>query len=181
MHGIADQHPGQTVRDIARLLCHGGDGAPRYVQGEMHGVLVPVEKLEPGSAPALAQTPTQQNDYLLDRLKLSEGDALYESTRISLRRRTDGSPVDIYELYWADLSRLASGGVRALSAMYQWMGPSETAFSTAAPSAAALGVIEWVNTCRSGDYVGRFLWTPTSDATRFRNTRARFGIPLHAL
>jgi len=76
VHGIADQHPGQTVRDIARLLCHGGDGAPRYVQGEMHGVLVPVEKLEPGSAPALAQTPTQQNDYLLDRLKLSEGDAL---------------------------------------------------------------------------------------------------------
>ena len=29
--GIADQSPGLTVREIARLLCHGGDGAPRFV------------------------------------------------------------------------------------------------------------------------------------------------------
>jgi len=165
VHGIADQYPGQTVREIARLLCHGGDGAPRYVQGETHGVLVPVAKLEPGSAPDLAQTPAQRagsdvrrpelsrvrpgtpsgfyqvqhaasagndaadanaqdlgialNDYLLRRLTLSEGDALYESTRISLRRRADDRPVDVYELYWADLSRLGTGGLRALSALYQ--------------------------------------------------------------
>src|SRR2546422_612722 len=49
-HGIADQRAGQTVREIARLLCHGGQGEPRYVQGEMHDVLVPVAKLEPGGA-----------------------------------------------------------------------------------------------------------------------------------
>ena len=48
VHGIADQRPGQTVREVARLLCQGGDGAPPYEQGEMHDVLVPVEKLEPG-------------------------------------------------------------------------------------------------------------------------------------
>jgi hypothetical protein len=42
VHGIADQRAGQTVRELARLLCHGGDGEPRYVQGEMHEVLVPV-------------------------------------------------------------------------------------------------------------------------------------------
>jgi hypothetical protein len=164
-HGIADQRPGRTVRDIARLLCHGGDGAPRFVQGETHGMLVPVPKLEPGGAATWAQSADQHaasdarrpevsrrrpgtpsgfyqvqrpapagndaagakardlgialNDYLLERLTLSEGDALYESTRISLRRRADDRPVDIYELYWADLSRLGTGGVRALSAMYQ--------------------------------------------------------------
>ena len=50
VHGIADQRPGQTVRELARLLCHGGEGEPRYVQGELHEVLVPVEKLEPGPA-----------------------------------------------------------------------------------------------------------------------------------
>lgn len=163
VHGIADQRPGQTVRELVRLLCHGG--APRYVQGEMHDVLVPVSKLEPGGAPASTQSPVQHagseaqrpevsrrrpgtpsgfyqvqqsapvgtgaaaekpqdlgvalNDYLLGRLTLSEGDALYESTRVSLRRRADDRAVDVYELYWADLSRLGAGGVRALSAMYQ--------------------------------------------------------------
>lgn len=59
VHGIADQRPGQTVREIVRLLCHGGDGAPRFVQGEMHDVLVPVAKLEPGDAHALTQSPAQ--------------------------------------------------------------------------------------------------------------------------
>lgn len=165
VHGIADQRPGQTVREIVRLLCHGGDGAPRFVQGEMHNVLVPVAKLEPGDAPALTQSPAQHtggdarssesarrrpgtpsgfyqdqksasvetaapgveshdlgialNDYLLDRLTLSEGDSLYEATRVSLRRRADDRAVDVYEMYWADLSRLGTGGLSALSSLYQ--------------------------------------------------------------
>jgi hypothetical protein len=317
VHGIADQRPGQTVREIARLLCHGGDGAPRFVQGEMHDVLVPVEKLEPGGTPVAAPAPgsnargdkqaaelcrrrpgtpsgfyqTQQsapaapaaisatqpdlgialNDYLLGRLALSEGEVLYESTRISLRHRADDRAVDVYELYWADLSRLRTGGVRALSALYQlffhlgtlaadvvdqialsagsspawrtlqrlhawsawlmkapaaivqlsmlllavfgttvfvpreqqgqllaalfgmgaialvtlgsplrdlyaerfpllyqWMGSNDAGFASAAPSAADLGATEWVNACRSGDYVGRFIWTSPGDAARFR-------------
>jgi len=162
VHGIADQRAGQTVREIARLLCHGGQGEPRYVQGEMHDVLVPVAKLEPGGAAsrpaaqastdggrkaetsrrrpgtpsgfyqaqksvpvvAAAEASTSDlglalNDYLLGRLALPEREALYESTRVSLRRRADGRPVDIFELYWADLSRLGEGGLRALSALYQ--------------------------------------------------------------
>src|SRR5438128_1917783 len=59
------------------------------------------------------------NDYLLGRLELSEREGLYESTRVSLRRRANDRPVDIFELYWADLSRLGEGGFRALSALYQ--------------------------------------------------------------
>jgi hypothetical protein len=160
VHGIADQRPGQTVREVARLLCQARDGAPPYLQGEMHEVLVPVEKLEPGSSspqaaspPAQptggprkpetarrrpgtpsgfyqAQQPAQQapepqdlgialNDYLLGRLVLPEGDALYESTRVSLRRRADDRALDLYEMYWADLSRLGRGGLRALTSLYQ--------------------------------------------------------------
>ncbi len=162
VHGIADQQPGQTVRELARLLCHGGAGEPRYVHGEMHEVLVPVARREPGgarttpatppaagtgprvetprqmpgtpsgfyqvqrSAAAPAAPPTSEqdlglalNDYLLGRLELPERDALYESTRVSLRRRADGRPVDVFELYWADLSRLGEGGWRALTALYQ--------------------------------------------------------------
>ena len=175
VHGIADQRPGQTVREVARLLCHGGEGAPRYVHGEMREILVPVAKLEPGdarpsvapqakpgeaqpkhdgtrrrpgapsgffeaqqiAAPLLAgaqfaDTPPHardepqsqdlglaMNDYLLGRLQFAQGDALYESTRISLRRRADERAVDLYELYWADLSRLGTGGIKALSSLYQ--------------------------------------------------------------
>jgi len=153
VHGIADQQPGQAVRELARLLCHGGEAEPRYVQGETHGVLVPVGKLEPGpdegvaTAPAAemralpgapsgffrerqavvtaAGVPEQRDlgisltDYLLRQHRLTELDALYESTRISLTRRDDGRAVDIYEMHWADLSRLRAGGVRALSALYQ--------------------------------------------------------------
>src|SRR5262249_15058479 len=151
--------PGQPVRERARLLCHGGTGGPRYVEGEIHEVLVPVAKLEPGGAasgvtlrpPAgdgqrvetsrrrpgtpsgfyqtqkltLAAEPggvdlgLALNDYLLGRLELSEREGLYESTRVSLRRRANDRPVDLFELYWADLSRLAEGGVRALTALYQ--------------------------------------------------------------
>ena len=48
VHGIADQRPGQTVVEVVRLLCHSEGDASRYVRGEMHDVLVPVEKLEPG-------------------------------------------------------------------------------------------------------------------------------------
>lgn len=142
------------MRELARLLCHGGTGEPRYVQGEVHAVLVPVARLEPGGAASPAATrdaaetsapgtpsgfyqaqrsvavearaePRARdlglalNDYLLGRLRLTEGEALYEATRISLRRRANDRPVDIFELYWADLSRLGTGGWRALSALYQ--------------------------------------------------------------
>src|SRR5215471_18434415 len=162
VHGIADQRAGQTVRELARLLCHGRTGEPRYVQGEMHDVLIPVTRLEPGGGTAPAGSPASAgdgpkpepsrrrpgtpsgfyqvqrsapvptppgpnssdlglalNDYLLGRLDLPESEAIYESARVSLRRRANDRPVDLYELYWADLSRLGEGGVRALSASYQ--------------------------------------------------------------
>jgi hypothetical protein len=169
VHGVADQQPGQTVRELARLLCHGADGPPRYGEGETHEVLIPVAPLPPHSAhpvpdapaapgnvakaaprvlprpgaasefyrseatppaaaadagdlprtQALADLGIKLTDYLLSRYRPTERDALYESTRISLKRRRDGTPVDLYELYWADYSRLKPGGVRALSALYQ--------------------------------------------------------------
>jgi pimeloyl-ACP methyl ester carboxylesterase len=47
--------------------------------------------------------------------------------------------------------------------LYRWMGAREPVFADATPAAAALGATEWVNACRSGDYVGRFIWTPSTD------------------
>jgi hypothetical protein len=165
VHGVADQRPGQTVRELARLLSHGGDGRPRYIEGELHEVIVPVSRLMPlgetdatsverQRAPSAAASKKEDpgittpgrpseffveqrrvatkgaavlgddlglklTDHLLSHYRPSERDGLYESTRISLQRQADGTPVDLYELYWADFSRLQPGGVRALSASYQ--------------------------------------------------------------
>ena len=166
VHGVADQQPGQTVRELARLLCHGADGPPAYGEGETHGVFIPVTPLPPrtthaspqasaakpdkrapvrlprpgapsdfycsesqptggGNAPRGQAARTDDDlgitltDYLLSRYQPAERDALYESLRIALKRRSDGRAVDLYELYWADYSRLQPGGARALSATYQ--------------------------------------------------------------
>ncbi|MFP5397704.1 MAG: hypothetical protein ACLGIT_05200, partial [Gammaproteobacteria bacterium] len=138
VHGIADQQPGQTVRELARLLCHGRDGAPRYVDGEVHEVIVrvtPLAPTPPGAAPPpgspgppdaeAAMEPGRPSefflqgraagaadlglaltDHLLARHRPAERDGLYASTRVSLRRRADGTRVDLYEMHWADHSRL---------------------------------------------------------------------------
>jgi hypothetical protein len=50
--------------------------------------------------------------------------------------------------------------------LYEWMGSNATGFATATPSAADIGAVEWVNACRSGDYVGRFIWTPPGHGYR---------------
>src|SRR5262249_58687405 len=50
--------------------------------------------------------------------------------------------------------------------LYRWMGSNAAGFATAGPSASEIGTVEWVNACRSGDYIGRFLWTPANRAYR---------------
>jgi hypothetical protein len=51
--------------------------------------------------------------------------------------------------------------------LYHWMGSNAGGFDTAPPAAKDIGAVEWVNACRSGDYVGRFIWTPWTDPGRF--------------
>jgi hypothetical protein len=48
---------------------------------------------------------------------------------------------------------------RRFPLLYRWMGSNGAGFATAEPAAATIGAIEWVNAYRSGDYLGRFLWT----------------------
>ncbi len=45
VHGVADQQPGQTVGELARLLCHGASDRARYVEGEKHEIILPVRRL----------------------------------------------------------------------------------------------------------------------------------------
>ena len=194
VHGVADQQPGQTVGELARLLCHGGTDRSRYVQGEKHEILLPVVRLSsidevqappsaeaqpaPDAEPVLRVQPGRPSnfylahrrverernvpatedlgvtltDYLLSRYQPDERDALYESTRISLLRKKDALPVDLYELYWADYSRLKPGGVRALSASYQLLFHLSTLardvvdqVALATESGRALRVLQWLH------------------------------------
>lgn len=195
VHGIADQQPGQTVRELAGLLCHGHVGAPRYVDGELHQVIVPVSRLPSlREARTLTPAPTEEvegaqglsvvpgrasdfyvaqkaagataktvsaasddlglalTDHLLAQYRPAERDSLYESTRISLRRAADDTEVDLYELYWADYSRLQPGGVRALSASYQLFFHLNTLardvvdqIALAAGGGRALRLLQWLH------------------------------------
>jgi hypothetical protein len=43
--------------------------------------------------------------------------------------------------------------------LYGWLVSRDTGFANATPAVADLGLTEWVNACRAGDYVGRFIWT----------------------
>jgi hypothetical protein len=52
--------------------------------------------------------------------------------------------------------------------LYRWMGAAPASFAEAGPPAAELGVAHWVNAYRSGDYVGRAIWTPGGDDALFR-------------
>ena len=66
--------------------------------------------------------------------------------------------------------------------LYRWMGSRqgsfaaatpEGGFAAATPSAAEIGVTEWVNAYRSGDYVGRVIWTPDKDPEVFEIGKPR--------
>ncbi|HWK53081.1 MAG TPA: hypothetical protein VNR18_01825, partial [Hyphomicrobiales bacterium] len=52
--------------------------------------------------------------------------------------------------------------------LYEWMGQPVTEFADARPAASELGLREWVNACRSGDYVGRFIWSDAGNTASFR-------------
>jgi hypothetical protein len=57
--------------------------------------------------------------------------------------------------------------------LYRWMGSREAGFAAAGPAAKDLGATEWVNAYRSGDYVGRVIWTPDKDPEVFDIGKAR--------
>jgi hypothetical protein len=50
--------------------------------------------------------------------------------------------------------------------LYRWMGPNAGGFAQAGPRASDIGAVEWVNAFRSGDYVGRWVWTPSEQPYR---------------
>src|SRR5262249_47627776 len=96
VHGIADQRAGQTVRELARLLCHGGAGEPRYAQGEMHEVLVPVARLEPGIAsPTETHAPAGGRKAETSRRRPGTPSGFYQAQRPTPAQPADPAAPDL--------------------------------------------------------------------------------------
>jgi hypothetical protein len=131
VHGVADQRAGQTVRELARLLCHGGDGShgePMYVQGRTQGVLVSVAPLRPRASAAdtvpgggaRRSTPLPRpggasrfHDSRLHALRTApaaaEPDLGLAYTDYLLRRYTPAEHETLYESTLVSLTRRADG------------------------------------------------------------------------
>jgi hypothetical protein len=140
VHGVADQRPNDSVRQVANLLSNVNDnGEAAYSQLEETPIRVPVRPIpvtrDHAAARSFYDVCTQDNEAGTDigdlftdgRLAAyaDEGPAgTYETIRIRARRRPSptggpGQTVDLFEMHWADLSRVGTSAWKILGELYQ--------------------------------------------------------------
>ncbi len=148
VHGVADQPPWETARAVARLLSEedeAGRAAATFDETPIViGVPTPVlDDANAGSSPlrsaflnqrltaerGAGSPPAEDVPYdvaysesFLRGLQLPESERAYSTVRLSATRRPgtpDACRVDVYEMYWADLSRLGAGVLRIFAELYQ--------------------------------------------------------------
>jgi hypothetical protein len=143
VHGVADQQSGDSVRSVSNLLLNlDEDGAPLYRQFRRVPFRIqsrPVRLADPASdcrgnafarfvrgaiyrgAPDGAEP--AHRAFLRAQLECYQGetpDHPYESIRLeALRKDSPARQVHLYEMYWADLSRLGRGVLRVFGELYQ--------------------------------------------------------------
>lgn len=84
-------------------------------------VVDPVQPMAEAPAPPPAPPGITLTDFLLFKaVRNGTPPAVYATRRLALQREGDAAagPVDVYEMYWADLSRLASGVPRILTELF---------------------------------------------------------------
>ena len=149
VHGVADQQPHETVNTVANLLLHmGPDGAPpRYRDFKTHELRIPHRKVrlvQPAPAVPGDDSENCQHQFLRGQLeKYEEPDpaATYQTIRTEGIRRGDAPDsereVHIYEMYWADLSRLGNSFLTFFVELYQLLFHLSTVGAKTARFAAA--------------------------------------------
>jgi hypothetical protein len=132
VHGVADQPPGASADAVAKLLLNvrgpaGSPDVPRYPSFRETTVRIPARPptLSAGY-PAPGQAAESDHYYmrkLLRDYRPDRSDGVYTTSRLEGRRLAqdgkDEADVHIYEMYWADLSRLGTGLLGMLGATYQ--------------------------------------------------------------
>ena len=133
VHGVADQAPFESVRQVASLLANVDDNhEPAYTPFTEHPIRVPVRRVVPPKGTSThsfffaSKTNGIPVDHRFTESQLSnyEGEgpgATYDTIRLSTERKNGAGPVsvDLFEVYWADLSRVGSTATRILGELYQ--------------------------------------------------------------
>lgn len=133
VHGVADQAPHASARQIANLLANLDDnGSACYAPFAEETVRVPVRPLRVPPCATLYEMAGEGSRHpepiehrfmegLLTGFRGDGPDATYETVRLRGSRNARGEPigVDVYEMYWADLSRLGTTTLRMLGELYQ--------------------------------------------------------------
>jgi hypothetical protein len=118
VHGVADQQPGESARRVADLLLDLGRHSPELyadaTEQHLRISVAPAPGLD-GPAPAGAADVEFMRDALAG-YEPPDPPQSWESVRLDTSRC--GRKVDIYEYYWADLSRLGTGYARIFGDLY---------------------------------------------------------------
>jgi len=142
VHGVGDQGPNETAREVARLLqrANGSEYSP-FTEGTLDLEVEPARRGEPpaaasGAAPWHVQSPhvrrmaspgkalaadIQFTASAIEQAEPAGKSSRYGSIRLKGERAGAAGRVglDVYELYWADLSRLSGVLAQVLGKFYQ--------------------------------------------------------------
>jgi hypothetical protein len=136
VHGVADQAPGASAAAVADLLVgraeYGGSATRRLAIRVQRVPVSPREadaQGDPDCAPGRLELPPERGGYgqafmrrQLECYAVDPADEVYDTTCVATSRTVPGAEtigVDVYEAYWADLSRLGQGAGRIFGELYQ--------------------------------------------------------------
>ena len=149
VHGVGSPPPDETARDVAELLVRSAPNGARYERFEEKRVMVPTARLDVGDSADLSRWRRFKRAFTSDagdRTTLGQGDEVAMRPDIAFARRllrdyaspgtpygtvelvgqrepgapgTPAATVHVFEMHWADLSRLSSGLFKFLGSMYQ--------------------------------------------------------------
>lgn len=146
IHGVGSPPPDETARDVAELLVRSAPNGARYASFHERHLLVPTARLDVGdNAPQRGWGRFKRafTSAAGDRTQLGQGEEVANRPDIAFTRRlledyeSPGAPystielvaerqagaattqVHVFEMHWADLSRLNTGFVKFLGSLYQ--------------------------------------------------------------
>jgi hypothetical protein len=138
VHGVADQQPSDSARQIANLLT---DLCPlgTYSTFQEEKIRIPVEPVKAGGETVGHRAPfeernadailrhrgsppaaTPEQGFMRDQLRdYADGPRVFETVRLDGEHNATNCGVHIYEAYWADLSRLGQSVFVFFEELYQ--------------------------------------------------------------
>jgi hypothetical protein len=116
IHGVADQKPHSSAEMIADVLVRTG----RYRAFSATAIRIPVGRVPVGGARDGDLAQRFMRGQLLE-FEVGDKDTVYDTVCLSAGRDPSPRPstVDVYELHWADLSRVGAGAFRVFGELYQ--------------------------------------------------------------